>query len=194
MMMHRLQKISLQPRQILEKTPTEIYNDLIVEHFEVKVSQRCFEKLRPHYVKPATKKDQMSCLCRIHVEANTVFKAFMRLRCRLLGKQFAPEKEGNTEATDKEDHEPIENVKIYHKDFHIWLMIHCVQKVIMNTTSLYALNENALNVVFKQLIFQYQSSMTTVIMTVLRVSGQNMSILLLRVARMLMVHLGRSQA
>ena len=68
-----------------------------------------------------------------------VLKAFMRLRCRLLGKQIAPEKEGNTEATDNEDHEPIENVKIYHKDFHIWLMIHCVQKVIMNTTNLYAL-------------------------------------------------------
>ena len=71
-------------------------------------------------------------------------------------------------------------------------MIHCVEKVIMNTTSFYALNENALNVVFKQLNVKYQSSVTTVIMTVLRVSGQNMSILLLRVARMLMVHLGRS--
>ena len=43
----------------------------------------------------------------------------------------------------------------------------------MSTTSLYALNENAVNVVFKQLIFQYQSSMTIVIMTVLRVSGQD---------------------
>ena len=60
------------PRQILEKTQTEIYNDFIVEHSEVKVSQRCFEKLRP-----ATKKDRMSCLCCIHVEANMVFKAFM---------------------------------------------------------------------------------------------------------------------
>ena len=45
------------PRQILEKTQTEIYNDFIVEHSEVKVSQRCFEKLRPHYVKLVTKKD-----------------------------------------------------------------------------------------------------------------------------------------
>ena len=101
------------PRQILEITQTEFYNDFIVEHSEVKVSQRCFEKFRPYYVKPATKKDRMSCLCHIQVEANMVFKAFMRLRCRLLGKQFGPEKDGNTEATDNEDHEPIENVKIY---------------------------------------------------------------------------------
>ena len=63
--------------KFLKKAQTEIYNDFIVEHSEVKVSQRCFEKLRPHYVKPATKKDQMSCLCRIHVEANMVFRAFM---------------------------------------------------------------------------------------------------------------------
>ena len=61
----------------------------------------------------------MSCLCRIHVEANMVFKAFMRLRCRLLGKQFAPEKEGNTEATDNEDHQPMENVKIYQRLSHM---------------------------------------------------------------------------
>ena len=73
------------PRQILEKTQTEICNDFIVEHSKVKVSQRCFEKLGPYYVKLATKKDRMSCLCHIHdVEANLVFKAFMRLRCRLL--------------------------------------------------------------------------------------------------------------
>ena len=45
------------PCQILEKTRAEIYNDFIVEHSEVKVSQRCFEKLRSYYVKPATKKD-----------------------------------------------------------------------------------------------------------------------------------------
>ena len=48
-----------------------------------------------------------------------VFKAFMRLRCRLLGKQFVPEKEGNTEATDNKDHEPIENVKIYERLSHM---------------------------------------------------------------------------
>ena len=99
------------PRQSLEKTQIEIYNDFTVEHSKVKVSQRCFEKLRPYYVKPVMKKDRMSCLCCIHVEANMVFKAFMRLRCRLLGKQFAQEKEGNTEATDNEDHELIKNVK-----------------------------------------------------------------------------------
>ena len=44
-----------------------------------------------------------------------VFKAFMLLHCRLLGKQFAPEKEGNTEASHNEDHEPIEIVKIYQR-------------------------------------------------------------------------------
>ena len=48
-----------------------------------------------------------------------VFKAFVGLRCRLLGTQFAPEKEGNTEATDNEDHEPIENVKIYQTLSHM---------------------------------------------------------------------------
>ena len=48
-----------------------------------------------------------------------VFKAFMRLRCRHLEKQFAPEKEGNTEATDNENHEPIENVKIYQRFSHL---------------------------------------------------------------------------
>ena len=54
----------------------------------------------------------MSCLCHIHVEANI-------LRCGLLRKQFAVEKEGNTEATDNEDHEPIENVKIYQRLSHM---------------------------------------------------------------------------
>ena len=116
--MHRLQNISPDHVKFLKKQ-TEIYNDFIVEHSEVKVSQRCFEKLRPYYVKLATKKDQMSGLCRIHVEANMVFKAFMRLHCRLLGKQFVPETEGNTEATDNEDHEPIENVKIYQRLSHM---------------------------------------------------------------------------
>ena len=48
-----------------------------------------------------------------------VFKAFMRLPCRLLGKQFVPEKAGNTEATDNEDHEPIENVKICQRLSHM---------------------------------------------------------------------------
>ena len=116
------------PRQILEKTQAEIYNDFIVEHSEVKVSQRCFEKLMPYYVKPATKKDRMSCLCRILVEANMVFKAFMRLRCRLLGKQFVPEKESSTEATDNEDHEPTENVKIYQRlsNFRVFYWFQCL--------------------------------------------------------------------
>ena len=40
----------------------------------------------------------------------------MRLRCRLLGKQFVQEKEGKTEATNNEDHEPIEKGdNEYHK-------------------------------------------------------------------------------
>ena len=48
-----------------------------------------------------------------------VFKAFMQLCCRLLGKQFVPEKEGNTEATDNEDHEAIQNEKIYQRLSHM---------------------------------------------------------------------------
>ena len=84
-----------------------------------------------------------------------------------MGKQFAPEKEGDTEATDNENHEPIENVKIYQKLSHMVDDMLSPKGDNKYTTSLYASNENALNVVFKQLIFQYQSSMTIVIMTVL---------------------------
>ena len=62
------------PRQILEKTQTEIYNEFVSEHPEVKVSQRHFEKQKPFYVKLANKKDRISCLCRAHVETNMVFK------------------------------------------------------------------------------------------------------------------------
>ena len=80
------------PKQLLEKTQTEIYLDFCNSGTNIKCSQRRFEAERPFNVKPATRADRNSCMCRKHVEIHKVFKDFMRLR-KSVSEEFTSENE-----------------------------------------------------------------------------------------------------
>ena len=66
----------------------------------MKFHKRHFVKQKRFYVKPATKKDRICCLCRGHVETNMVFKAFMRLRSKTTGPQL-PQQSINEDVNDE---------------------------------------------------------------------------------------------
>ncbi|WAR01723.1 hypothetical protein MAR_008281 [Mya arenaria] len=46
-------------------------------HSNIKISQRCFERLRPFFVQPLRPKDRNTCCCRKHVEAILLFRKCM---------------------------------------------------------------------------------------------------------------------
>ncbi|WAR06387.1 hypothetical protein MAR_021756 [Mya arenaria] len=65
------------PLYIMEKTQSEIYEDFKMTHSNIKISQRCFERLRPFFVQPLRPKDRNTCCCRKHVEAILLFRKCM---------------------------------------------------------------------------------------------------------------------
>ena len=71
------------PRQMSEKTQTELYFDICKEEPTLKCSQASFKKLKPFHVKTATKSDRNTCLCRKHVEIHKVFKDFITSRKKI---------------------------------------------------------------------------------------------------------------
>lgn len=71
-------------KHVLQKTQTEAYLDFKQNNPEIKISQRCFEQLKPYFVKPARERDRLTCMCRQHVELKIVFDACMRYRKSIL--------------------------------------------------------------------------------------------------------------
>lgn len=69
---------------ILEVTQTEAYMKFKEQNPEIKMSQRSFERLKPFFVRAVKNSDRSTCMCRYHVEVNTVFKACMKRRRALL--------------------------------------------------------------------------------------------------------------
>ena len=65
-------------KHVLEKTQTEAYLDFNQNDPEIKISQRCFEQLKPYFVKPARERDRLTCMWRQHVKLKIVFDACMR--------------------------------------------------------------------------------------------------------------------
>lgn len=55
-------------KHMLEKTQTEVYMEFTSMHPEIKISQRKFENLMPHFVKGAREWDRQTCICRRHIE------------------------------------------------------------------------------------------------------------------------------
>ena len=64
-------------KHVLEKTQTETYLNLKQNNPEIKISQRCFEQLKPYFVKPTGERDRLTCMCRQDVELKIVFDACM---------------------------------------------------------------------------------------------------------------------
>jgi len=82
-----IKRVRIAPKQfskhtvhILDKTQTEIFNDFKVKYPDISMSQRTFERLKPFFVRAATPKDRVTCCCRYHVEAKSLFKTCMDFR------------------------------------------------------------------------------------------------------------------
>ena len=71
---------SSHPKQILEKTQTEVYSDFCAKYLEVKIGQRTFESCKPYFVIAARKQDRNTCCCRAHVELRMLLSSCMAFR------------------------------------------------------------------------------------------------------------------
>lgn len=69
--------------QILEKTQTEVYTDFRCQHPSIRISQRQFEKYKPYFVRPANRKDRVTCCCRYHLEMKFLFNTCMTFRKKI---------------------------------------------------------------------------------------------------------------
>lgn len=67
---------------ILENSQTEIYLEFTRSNPNIKIGQRCFERLKPYFVREARTKDRQTCCCRYHVEAKSLFRTCMDFRRR----------------------------------------------------------------------------------------------------------------
>ena len=72
------------PKQILEKTQTEVYLEFKAKYPEVKMRQRSFERCKPFFVIAPRSQDKVTCCCRLHVETRMLFQTCMEFRKQVL--------------------------------------------------------------------------------------------------------------
>lgn len=71
---------AMRPLQILEMSQKEAFQKFKEEHPEIDISLRTFESLKPSNVRHVREKDRETCMCRYHVEFETVLKYCMKRR------------------------------------------------------------------------------------------------------------------
>ncbi|CAC5389941.1 unnamed protein product [Mytilus coruscus] len=64
------------PIYILDKSQTEVFNDFCINNPNIKMNQRTFERLKSYFVRSVF----VTCCCRYHVEARTLFSNTMEFR------------------------------------------------------------------------------------------------------------------
>ena len=65
---------------LLEKTQTEIFSSFQEVYPDIKISQRTFERLKPYFIRATIAEDRVTCCCRYHVEARSLFTKGMGFR------------------------------------------------------------------------------------------------------------------
>ncbi len=70
----------VRPKHLLLATQSQTFKKFKEENPDIRMGHTSFWKLRPFFVKPAGLKDRITCLCRIHVEANLMFAVAKKLR------------------------------------------------------------------------------------------------------------------
>ncbi|XP_053398110.1 uncharacterized protein LOC123564904 [Mercenaria mercenaria] len=70
-------------KHVLTTTQYNVYKKFMKDNPTVKIGQRSFESCKPYFIKPATKKDRVTCLCCQHVEMNSLFKSARLLRKKI---------------------------------------------------------------------------------------------------------------
>ena len=80
------------PKQILDKTQTEVYLEFKAKHPEIKMGQRSFERCKPFFVIAPRSQDKITCCCRLHVETCMVLQSCMEFRRNTLAKNGMNEK------------------------------------------------------------------------------------------------------
>ncbi|CAC5415730.1 unnamed protein product [Mytilus coruscus] len=68
------------PIYILDKSQTEVFNDFCINNPNIKMNQRTFERLKPYFVRSARPKDRVTCCCRYHVKARSLFSKTIEFR------------------------------------------------------------------------------------------------------------------
>ena len=71
-------------KHVLTTTQFNVYKQFMKKNPDVKIGQRSFESCKPYFIKSATKKDRITCLCRKHVEVNSLFKSAKLMRKRII--------------------------------------------------------------------------------------------------------------
>ena len=80
------------PKQVLDKTQTEVFLEFKAKYPEVKMGQRSFERCKPFFVIPPRSQDKITCCCRLHVETRMLFQSCMEFRKKTLAKSGQSEK------------------------------------------------------------------------------------------------------
>ncbi|VDI65584.1 Hypothetical predicted protein [Mytilus galloprovincialis] len=82
-----IKRVRIAPKQfskhtihILDKTQTEIFHEFKIKYPEISMNQRTFERLKPFFVRAASPKDRLTCCCRYHVEAKSLFLKCIEFR------------------------------------------------------------------------------------------------------------------
>ena len=86
-----MKRVRIVPKQfskhliyILDKPQTEVFT----RHPDIKMSQRTFERLKPYFDRAARPKYRITCCCRYHVEARSLFLKSMEFRKKYYSKYF----------------------------------------------------------------------------------------------------------
>ena len=74
------------PKQILDKTQTEVFLKFKAKYPEIKMGQRSFVRCKPFYVIAPRSQDKITCCCRLHVETRMLFQSCMDFRRSTLAK------------------------------------------------------------------------------------------------------------
>ncbi|CAC5424453.1 unnamed protein product [Mytilus coruscus] len=91
-----IKRVRIAPKQfskhtihILDKTQTEIFHEFKIKYPEVSMNQRTFERLKPFFVRAASPKDRLTCCCRYHIEAKSLFLKCMEFRKKHIHPQLS---------------------------------------------------------------------------------------------------------
>ncbi|CAC5401985.1 unnamed protein product [Mytilus coruscus] len=149
-----IKRVRIAPKQfskhtihILDKTQTEIFHEFKIKYPEVSMNQRTFERLKPFFVRAASPKDRLTCCCRYHIEAKSLFLKCMEFRKKHIQPQLSEKRKNK--------------FPVYEHLTDIWLLLVWQKTQQMTVLIKPVLIENAPNVVCAYLISPIRNLVTT---------------------------------